>query len=54
MKRSSFSSPISALRRAFHVPSRQEMENAYLNGCTSLADLEMREREIARGKFSGF
>lgn len=46
--------PLKALRRAFHVPSRQEMENAYLNGCTSLADLEMREREIARGKFRGF
>jgi hypothetical protein len=32
-------------------PSRQDAELDYLNGAASRVDLEMREREIARGRF---
>lgn len=32
--------------------SRRDAEMAYLSGSASLYDLEMREREIARGKFA--
>jgi hypothetical protein len=32
--------------------SRRDAEMAYLAGSASLYDLEMREREIARGKFA--
>ncbi|MFZ2102974.1 MAG: DUF3563 family protein [Oricola sp.] len=35
-------------------PSRQKIENAYLNGSTSIYDLERRMQEIERGKFRGF
>jgi Protein of unknown function (DUF3563) len=31
-------------------PSDQERELAYLNGATSLVDLEYRQREIDRGR----
>lgn len=42
-------------RRIFPVlPSRADRELAYLNGSVSLYDLESREQEIARGKFSQF
>jgi Protein of unknown function (DUF3563) len=33
-----------------HMPSEQEREMAYLNGATSLVDLEHRQREIDRAK----
>jgi hypothetical protein len=33
--------------------SRQDREMAYLNQSVSMADLERRQREIARGKFRG-
>jgi hypothetical protein len=32
------------------IPSEQERETAYLNGATSLVDLEYRQREIDRRK----
>ncbi|MCU0832770.1 MAG: DUF3563 domain-containing protein [Rhizobiaceae bacterium] len=34
--------------------NRQEREIAYLNQSVSMADLERRQREIARGKFRSF
>ena len=34
--------------------SRRDAEMAYLSGSASLYDLEMREREITRGKFAGY
>ena len=36
---------------AFHIPSRQELEMAYLNGAVSRADLEFRQRQVDRGMF---
>jgi hypothetical protein len=39
------------LRSALRAPSRAEAERAYLNESMSRIDLEMREREIARGRF---
>lgn len=33
------------------LPSRIGLEEAYLQEATSHADLEMRERELARGRF---
>lgn len=39
---------------AFSTPSRHQAENAYLERSISLADLERRQNEIARGKFSNF
>ena len=42
-------------RRIFPImPSRADRELAYLNGSVSLYDLESREQEISRGKFSHF
>lgn len=35
-------------------PSRQQREMAYLNESVSIYDLECREREIERGKFSTY
>jgi hypothetical protein len=34
--------------------SRRDAEMAYLSGSVSLYDLEMREREITRGKFAAY
>jgi len=34
--------------------TRAEAELAYLRGAANLYDLEMREREIARGKFAAY
>ena len=34
--------------------SRRDAEIAYLSAAVSLYDLEMREREITRGKFAGY
>jgi hypothetical protein len=34
--------------------SRRDAELAYLRGAANLYDLEMREREIARGKFAAY
>jgi hypothetical protein len=34
--------------------SRRDAEIAYLSASASLYDLEMREREIARGKFAAY
>ncbi|MEQ1769124.1 MAG: DUF3563 domain-containing protein [Devosia sp.] len=43
---------MSRLRNALSGPSRDDAERAYLNGAASRVDLEMREREISRGRFS--
>ena len=42
---------IGTLRSALRVPSRGEAELDYLNQSTSRIDLEMRQREIERGRF---
>ncbi len=42
---------ISTLRSALKVRSRAEVERDYLNQATSGIDLEMRQREIDRGRF---
>ena len=39
------------LRAAFRGRSRQELELEYLNQSTSQVDLEIRQREIDRGRF---
>lgn len=49
-----FSRIMNRIAGAFHVPSREELETAYLNGATSLVDLENRQREIDRGRFRHF
>lgn len=42
---------IERLTRRLRGPSRAEAELAYLNESGSPVDLEMREREIERGRF---
>jgi hypothetical protein len=42
---------IGNFRAAFQRVSRQEAELDYLNQSTSRIDLEMRQREIDRGRF---
>ena len=42
---------IDTLRARLRGPSRREAELEYLHGATSRTDLEMREREIDRGRF---
>jgi hypothetical protein len=39
------------IARAFAVPSAAEMENRYLDGSTSIHDLERRMAEVDRGAF---
>lgn len=42
---------IQNLKDALRSRSRNELEVDYLNGSTSPVDLELRQREIDRGKF---
>ena len=42
---------IQNLKNALRARSREERELDYLNGSTSVVDLEIRQREIDRGKF---
>jgi hypothetical protein len=42
-----------ALFNALRLPSRRELERSYLDAAVSRADLERREREVARGLFRG-
>jgi hypothetical protein len=42
---------IQNLKDALRSRSRNEVELDYLNGATSTVDLELRQREIDRGKF---
>ena len=42
---------INSLRDVFRQPSRQDAELHYLNQSTSRIDLELRQREIDRGRF---
>lgn len=39
------------LRAALRGPSREDAELDYLNQSTSIVDLEIRQREIDRGRF---
>ena len=43
--------PIKKIARAFHIPTEQEREMAYLNGAKDRYDLEFRMRRIDRGEF---
>lgn len=54
MSNSRFTKTFERIANAFHVPTRDEAEIAYLNRSVSLTDLERRQREIARGKFSNY
>jgi hypothetical protein len=40
-----------SLRAAMRVPTQAERERAYLNDARSQIDLELRHREIDRGRF---
>jgi hypothetical protein len=42
---------IDTFKRAFAVRNRRDPELAYLEEATSLVDLELRHREIDRGRF---
>jgi hypothetical protein len=42
---------IQNLRSRLRLATRAEAEQSYLNGSTSAIDLEMRQREIDRGRF---
>jgi hypothetical protein len=42
---------IQNLKNPLRGRSREELELDYLNGSTSAVDLEIRQREIDRGKF---
>ena len=39
------------LRSRLRLPTRAELELIYLNDSSSAVDLEMRQREIDRGRF---
>jgi hypothetical protein len=39
------------MSRMFSLAPQRHRENAYLNGSTSIVDLEMRMRDIDSGKF---
>jgi hypothetical protein len=47
-----FKTSIKRIASAFAPPSRQAIERAYLDESVSMADLERRQYEIARGKFN--
>ncbi|WP_160316309.1 hypothetical protein [Ahrensia marina] len=47
-------SAFSRIADAFSTPTREQAENSYLERSISLADLERRQNEIARGKFRNF
>ncbi|BBE71349.1 DUF3563 family protein [Oharaeibacter diazotrophicus] len=39
------------LKQMFHVPTMAERERAYLENAVDRYDLELRQREIDRGRF---
>jgi len=39
------------LKSALRIRSREELELEYLNQSTSAVDLELRQREVDRGRF---
>lgn len=39
------------VKKLFAVPTREDLERAYLDESVSRTDLEMREREIRNGRF---
>jgi hypothetical protein len=42
---------VNSLRAALRPRTREEMELDYLNQSTSLVDLEIRQREVDRGRY---
>lgn len=49
-----FAHTLGRLAHALQGPSRRDIEERYLAGSVSHADVERRMREIERGKFRGF
>lgn len=49
-----FANTLGRLAHALQGPSRRELEERYLAGSVSHADVERRMREIERGRFSAF
>ena len=47
-------SVLKSLFAALRMPSRAQMERAYLEGSVSRIDLERREREIDQGLFARY
>lgn len=47
-------SSLKSLIAALRVPSRSQLERAYLEGAVSRIDLERREREIEQGLFARY
>ncbi len=45
---------MNTLKSALRQRSRGEVELGYLNEATSVTDLEMRQREVDRGRFRDF
>ena len=45
-------SSLKSLFASLRVPSRSQLERAYLEGAVSRIDLERREREIEQGLFA--
>lgn len=54
MAHNPFAKALGRIANAIGGPSRQKVENAYLEKATSIYDLERRMQEIDRGKFRGF
>lgn len=42
----------SKMKKAFHIPTRREREEAFLNGSKDRYELEYRMRQIDRGEVS--
>jgi len=47
-------SSLKSLFAALRVPSRSQLERAYLEGAVSRIDLERREREVEQGMFARY
>lgn len=54
MARNRITKTIGRIANVFGGPSREKVENDYLNSATSIYDLERRMQEIDRGKFRAF
>jgi hypothetical protein len=54
MAHNRFAKAFGRIANAIGGPSRQKIENNYLENATSIYDLERRMQEIDRGKFRNF
>jgi len=54
MAHNRFSKTLGRIADVFGGPSRQKVENEYLEKATSIYDLERRMQEIDRGKFRNY